>query len=95
MRLERVVPVFAAAITLTGSAAPAYAFDNRAPEAGPTALVSHPAASVHRSDGSSGLVDLGAGLVAGAAISSLGLAAVTRRSARTTRHPAGVAPGRS
>ena len=95
MRLHRVVPAFAVAITLAGSAAPAYAFDNGAPEAGSVALVSQPAASGHGSGGSSVLVDLGAGVVAGAAISSLGLAAVMRRSARTTRRPAGVATGRS
>jgi hypothetical protein len=93
MRLQRVVSAFAAAIAVAGSAAPAYAFDNRASEAGPVNLVSHSTGG--SSDSSSALVDIGAGAVAGMAIGSLGLAAYTRRSDGTKRRAAGVAAGRS
>jgi hypothetical protein len=96
MRLQRAMPALAAAITLAGSAAPAYAFDNRAPEIGPnlngaTTLVSHT-----RSTGSNdALVDIGAGLVAGMAIGSIGFAAYTGRTARGTAKAGRVATGRS
>lgn len=93
MRLQRLAPALAAAITLAGGAAPAYAFDNRAPEPGIGSLISHN--SAESAGGSSALVDIGAGVVAGAAIGSLGLAAVTRRSSTTRRRITGVATGRS
>ena len=93
MRLQRAMPALAAAITLAGSAAPAHAFE---PESGPrpngpTTLVSHT-----KSTGSNdALVDIGAGLVAGMAIGSIGLAAYTGRTARGTAKAGRVATGRS
>ena len=91
MRLQRLAPALAAAITLAGSAAPASAFDNRAPEPGPGSLVSHSDAGSGGS--SSALLDIGVGAVAGAAIGSLGLAALTRRSSHTGRRTTRVAAG--
>jgi hypothetical protein len=91
MRLHRVVPMLAAAVTLAGSTAPASAFDNRAPELGPTNLVSHSSGG----SSSSALTDIGAGLVAGAAIGAGGLAAFQRRSSVAKGRASGLAAGRS
>lgn len=93
MRLQRAMPALAAAITLAGSAAPAYAFvpEIGAQPSGPATVVSHT-----RSTGSNdALVDIGAGLVAGMAIGSIGLAAYTGRTARGTAKAGRVATGRS
>ncbi len=93
MRLQRAVPALAAVITLAGSAAPAYAF---VPEVGPstnapTAVVSH----TGRTGSNDALVDIGAGLVAGMAIGSIGYAAYTRRSPRGAAKARRVATGGS
>jgi hypothetical protein len=93
MRLQRAMPALAAAITLAGSAAPAHAF---APEIGPkpdgpTTLVSHTKSTASND----ALVDIGAGLVAGMAIGSIGVSAYTGRTARGTAKAGRVATGRS
>ncbi len=96
MRLQRVVPAFAAAIALAGSAAPAYGFHNRASGAGATDHVTRAFTVAHQQGGSSSaLLDLGVGAVAGMAIGSLGLAAVTRRSTGTRGRAGGIVTGRS
>jgi hypothetical protein len=91
MRLQRSVPMLAAIAALAAGAAPAQAFDNRAPEPGPT-LVSHSAGT-----GSSGVgVEIGAGVgLAAAAAIGVGGYAAGRRSARVNRRAGGVVAGRS
>ena len=92
MRLQRATPVLAAVITLAGSA-PAYAF---VPEIGPSPN-GPKTVVVHTSSTSSNdaLVEIGAGLVAGMAIGSIGYAAYTGRSSRGTAKTRSVATGRS
>jgi hypothetical protein len=98
MRLKSATPVLAAVITLAGSAAPAYAFR---PEIGPSdtpTTINTPRAVVSHTQGTGSndaLVDIGAGLVAGMAIGSIGYAAYTGRSARGTAKARRVATGRS
>ena len=103
MRLQRAVPVLAAVITLGGSAVPAYGFHPREPAFAPTGLtrpaaIDTPRAVVSRPQGTGSndaLVDIGAGLVAGMAIGSIGYAAYTGRSSRGTAKARRVAAGRS
>ena len=95
MRIHRAVPAFAVAITLAGGAAPAYAFDNRAPAFGPD-LASPSAGASHNSRGSSdSLLDLGFAAVAGAAIGAGGVAVAGRRSSTAARRPGGIAARQS
>jgi hypothetical protein len=89
MRLQRAVPTLAAAVALAASAAPAYAFDNRAPELGPV-LGSHSSST----DSSDTAIEIGAGLVAAAAIGVGGYAA-GRRSVRVGARTGTVVAGRS
>ena len=103
MRLQRTAPVLAAVITLAGSAAPASAFHNQESGVQPTGLtppttVSTPRAVVSHTRGTGSddaLIDIGAGLVAGMAIGSIGYAAYTGRASRGTAKARRVATGRS
>jgi hypothetical protein len=102
MRLQRAVPVLAAVITLGGSAVPAYGFHNQESGVGPSGptqptslstprvVVSHPGTGSNDA-----LVDIGAGLVAGMAIGSIGFAVYSGRSSRETGKARRVAAGRS
>jgi hypothetical protein len=99
MRLHRAVPVLAAVISLGVSAAPAYAFwPENGPSPSPPKTVYAPRAVVSHTQGTGSndaLVDIGAGLVAGMAIGSIGYAAYTGRSSRGAAKARRVAAGRS
>jgi hypothetical protein len=100
MRLQRAAPMLAAVITLAGSAVPAYGFQPQSGPAGPSqpTTINTPRAVVSHTQGTGSndaLVDIGAGLVAGMAIGSIGFAAYTGRSSRGSAKAGRVAAGRS
>jgi hypothetical protein len=82
MRVRKSVPMLAAAVTLLGSSAPAYAFDGQAPAAGGTPPA--PAAVSHSSGSSDLALELAAG---GIVVAGGGLAAWQLR--RRSNHPVG------